>query len=89
LAPLFGGWFAADGSNPYVAFNSSQTIARAGGAGAPSAATYDGADRLSTFTHDFASGANDVTWGFGYSAGNQAVSRTSTNDAYSFAVSTI
>ncbi len=59
-------------------------VTRAGGAGASTSLLWDGADRLSALTHDFASTADDVTWGFTYSPADQAISRTSTNDAYSF-----
>ncbi|MGH8335774.1 MAG: RHS repeat-associated core domain-containing protein, partial [Gammaproteobacteria bacterium] len=63
-------------------------IARAGGSAAATSASYDGADRLSSFTQSFAATVNNVTWGFGYSPGNQTISRTATNDAYSYHLGT-
>jgi RHS repeat-associated protein len=45
---------------------------------------YDGAGRLSSLSHDFAGTAHDVTFTYGYNPAGQIVSRTASNDLYSF-----
>ena len=60
-------------------------VSRAGGGSAAvTTAAFDPADRLSSFAQAFASPANSAQWGFSYTGADQLVSRTATNDAYSF-----
>jgi RHS repeat-associated protein len=70
-----------------AAFSYDELGRRAGIARANGTSTsygYDGAGRLSSLSHDFAGTAHDVTFTYGYNPAGQIVSRTGSNDAYTF-----
>lgn len=52
--------------------------------GAPTNYGYDGASRLSSLAHGFATPAYDITSTFTYSPASQVISRSQTSDAYRF-----
>jgi len=64
--------------------NLGRRIAQNGSNGAKSSWTYDGAGRLSQLKHDLKDTAHDLTLAFGYNPAGQIVSRTASNDIYSY-----
>ncbi len=71
----------------YDDYGNRTIVRRAGGAGASTYANYSRADYPYDLTQNFAGAASDVEWSaaFTYSPTPQVWSRTSSNDAYSFA----
>jgi RHS repeat-associated protein len=53
--------------------------------GAATSYGYDWVGRLTSLAHDLAGTAQDVTFGYAYNPASQIVSRTASNDLYSFA----
>jgi RHS repeat-associated protein len=68
----------------YDAYGNRKQIARAGGAGSSTTATFDKIDRISTLTQNFTGSANDVEFerSYSYDAAPQVVGETVTNSAY-------
>ena len=64
----------------YDALGNLSGLTRGGGAGTTPA--FDTDDRLTSLAHAFANSSANVTWTYGYNAGNQIVSRSATNEAY-------
>ncbi|MGX1747987.1 hypothetical protein, partial [Brevundimonas sp. NPDC055320] len=64
--------------------NLGRRIAQNGSNGAKSSWTYDGAGRLSQLKHDLKDTAHDLTLTFGYNPAGQIVSRTASNDIYTY-----
>lgn len=64
--------------------NLGRRTAQNGSNGAKSSWTYDSAGRLSQLKHDLKDTAHDLTLTFGYNPAGQIVSRTASNDIYSY-----
>jgi RHS repeat-associated protein len=58
------------------------------GNGTVTAISYDLASRLQTLSHDLLGSAQDVAWGYTYTHASQLKTRTNSNIAYNWAVST-